>query len=241
VPEFDSKPQSKLFALTSKVASVLRGDKGQSPPASAPTAHATPPQEASVSQAPPKQRTWDPEEWEEDERFIAALDLIQMNRRSDALKKLRDLHQDDPTHEGARFALFSVGIALKDAEVVEAQAEWVIAQHAHRGEHKELCAAYRDARQAIPHVQWPEKVLISALLAGDKAEEGRVVVDATKLLFHRFPNTAVMPRALLASANVQAREGRTDLACTTLKNIIARYPLDPLCELAQRRLAELQK
>jgi hypothetical protein len=43
----------------------------------------------------------------------------------------------------------------------------------------------------------------------------------------------------MASAEVQVREGRPDLAKHTLENLIARFPFDALVGQARRRLAEL--
>ena len=94
-------------------------------------------------------------------------------------------------------------------------------------------------RLAAQTMVWSEKALLAVLLASDKAGEGRVVVDVTKMLLHGYPESPALPRALYASAAVQHNEGRPDLARATLHNLVTRFPKDSLTPIARRRLGEL--
>jgi TolA-binding protein len=66
------------------------------------------------------------------------------------------------------------------------------------------------------------------------------VVDATKFLLAVHPGSAALPKALLACANIQQAEGRADLANQTLRHVVVKFPLDPLSEIARRRLQEIE-
>jgi len=231
--DWSSRP-SKLHLLKGAVAQVLRGER----PSLAPPTR--------TSKIPPaidsgrNSRTWDPEEWEEDQRFIAAMDHLQAGHTNDALKSLEQLVKDDPGHLSAKLQLFQLALELKQPKHVQEQAEWAIAYYLQHHEMQSACDAYRRSRTALPDLDWPEKTLVSVLVAGDKVKDKRVVVDAAKLLIRQHPNSPAMPKALLAGAQVQEDEGRPDLAALTLQNLIARYPLDPLADMARRKLTDLE-
>ncbi len=195
---------------------------------------------ASTTSADAKRnRTWDPEEWEEDQRFVEAMDLVMQARKREALSKLEALYRDDPGHLYGRLQLFHLALDMKAEDVATAHADWAVEYHTQHSTPQNVCDAYREARTTLPHLKWSERALVQALLGGEKAKDKRVVVDATKQLVHHYPASAAMPRALFAGAQVQLDEGRPDLARNTLRNLIARYPLDPLAELAHRKLGEL--
>jgi predicted Zn-dependent protease len=186
-------------------------------------------------------RTWDPKEWEEDHRFVAAMDALAAGAKRDALSKLLQLHEDDPGHLFGRIQLFTIALELKMGGLIAEHAEWALQFHSKNTSAQIAADTYREVRLATPDFEWSEKSLISALLAGDKARDKRVIVDATKLLLRCFPESRALPRAFLSSADVQLEEGRPDLARATLKSLIARYPLDPLVPHAERRLAEIDR
>jgi len=228
VSDFDSpKRTSKLQLITGAVANALRGERPAKTDSKAPTTDGGP------------IRTWDPEEWEEDQRFVEAMDHLQAGHKREALKKLEMLVKDDPKHIAGRIQLFQLAAELKEPKHVQAQADWVIGHYLQAHDLQAACDAYRVSRMALPSLEWSEKTLVNVLIAGDKVKDKRVVVDATKLLIQHHPNTPAMPRALLAGARVQEDEGRPDLARVTLENLIARYPLDPLADMARKKLAEL--
>ena len=225
--DFDSSSRpSKLQLITGAVAKVLRATR----PSMGPKA----PEDGG-----PNTRTWDPEEWEEDQRFIAAMDHLHAGHKREALQKLAQLVKDDPGHLSGRMQLFQLAAELKEPAHIQQQAEWAIGYYLQHNEPQSACDAYRTTRTAIPTLEWPEKSLVSVLIAGDKVKDKRVVVDAAKLLIHHHPASPAMPRALLAGAQAQEDEGRPDLASVTLQNLIARYPLDPLADMARKRLADL--
>ncbi len=232
VTDFDaSKRTSKLQLITGAVAQVLRGER----PSFTPKARISPEHDSGANT-----RTWDPEEWEEDQRFIAAMDHLQAGDKREALHNLARLVKDDPGHLSGRLQLFQLAAELKEPSHVQPQAEWAISYYLQHSDPQSACDAYRLTRTAIPTLEWQEKTLVNVLIAGDKVKDKRVVVDAAKLLIHHYPNTPAMPRALLAGAQVQEDEGRPDLASVTLQNLIARYPLDPLADMARKRLADLE-
>lgn len=242
--DFDPpKRTSRLQLFTGAVAQALRKElissipKAKPAPKSKPVSKSKP---APETDSGTNNRTWDPEEWEEDQRFVAAMDLVQAGDKREAMQKLAALVADDPTHLSGRLQLFQLAAELKVPGHVQPQAEWAIDYYLHHHELQAACDAYRLTRTAVPTLEWQERILINVLIAGDKVKDKRVVVDAAKLLIHHHPNTPAMPRALLAGAQVQEDEGRPDLACLTLQNLIARYPLDPLADMARRRLTEIE-
>lgn len=232
--DYDAPPRtSKLQILAGAVAQVLRGERPSLTPA-APASKLAPEFDSGRNS-----RTWDPEEWEEDQRLIEAMDFVQAGHNQEALKKLSQLVADDPGHLSARLQLFQLAADLKEPKHMLDQAEWAIGYYLSHQELQSACDAYRKSRLSLPELEWPEKMLVNVLIAGDKVKDKRVVVDATKLLIRFHPNSAAMPRALLAGAQVQHDEGRPDLALLTLQNLIARYPLDPLASMARKKLVEL--
>ncbi len=239
--EFEGpKRTNRLQLFTGAVAQALRKElKSPVPKTKRPTGKPTG-KPAPENDSGTNNRTWDPEEWEEDQRFIEAMDLVQAGDKREAMQKLAALVKDDPTHLSGRLQLFQLAAELKVAGHVQPQAEWAIGYYLQHNELQAACDAYRLTRTAVPTLEWPEKILVNVLIAGDKAKDKRVVVDATKLLIHHHQNTPAMPRALLAGAQVQEDEGRPDLALLTLQNLIARYPLDPLTDRARKRLSELE-
>jgi hypothetical protein len=186
-------------------------------------------------------RTWDPREWEEDHRFIEAMDRLAQGFARDALTKLLQLYKDDPGHLFGRIQVFTLALQLKMSELILEHAEWALSFHSRHTSAQIAADTYREVRLALPDLVWSEKSLMTALIAGERARDKRVVVDATKLLLRQFPESRALPRAFLASADVQLQEGRPDLARATLKSLIARYPLDPLVPHAERRLQEIDR
>ena len=208
---------------------ALRGSDSAGPTSSRPL----------PDEAKPKSRTWDPEEWEEDKRYIEAMDLLVAGRKRDALHKLVQLHDDDPSHQPARQQIFELSVELKLKEQLEKHAEWVVGLHLQQHEGQAACDAYRGTRTTAPELAFGERTLIQVLITAEKAKDSRVVIDAAGQLLRNFPESAALPRAFFATATAQEAEQRPDLAKVTLKTLITRYPLDPLAQMAERKLAEL--
>jgi predicted Zn-dependent protease len=186
-------------------------------------------------------RTWDPKEWQEDHRFIEAMDKLAAGYKRDALAVLQKLYKDDPGHLFGRIQLFTVALSAGVKDVIEEHAEWALSFHNQHTSPQIVAESYREIRLALPDLKWSEKSLVLALLAGDKAGDGRVVVDATKMLLVQFPQSRALPRAFLSSADVQLAENRPDLARATLKSLLGRYPLDPLVMHAEKKLAQIDR
>ncbi len=194
------------------------------------------------SAAPPERRsrTWDPREWEEDKRFVDAMDLIHLGQKRQAFDRLRVLLADDPEHEQGRLAAFHLALELNEIAFITEHAEWAILCEAQTGNRESVCNCYRQTRVTAKTLAWSERTLVTALIAGEKIRDHKVVVDATKMLLMMHPSSPALPRAFIASAEVQLAEGREDLAVRTLENVIARFPLDGLVPLAQRRLEQIK-
>jgi hypothetical protein len=194
-----------------------------------------------TSQAPKERsRTWDPEEWEEDQRFVEAMDMVSRGYKREALGRLQQLCQDDETHMEARLQALYLAMELRILDIVDGYLEAALQYQTRKHGPQGTTELYRQIRTSVPDMAWPERVLVFCLIAGEKAKDPRVILDATKMLLLRFPESSSLPRAFLASAEVQVSEGRSDLAVGTLMNLIQRYPMDALAVLAERRLRELQ-
>lgn len=187
-----------------------------------------------------KSRTWDPEEWEEDQRFVESMDLLSRGYKREALARLQQLCLDDETHMEARLQALYLALELGQPDIVDAYLEGSLSYQARKHGPQGTAELYRQVRTALPDLAWSERVLVSCMLAGEKAKDPRVILDATKMLLLRFPESTSLPRAFLASAEVQVSEGRSDLAVGTLMNLIQRYPMDALAVIAERRLRDLQ-
>jgi hypothetical protein len=160
-------------------------------------------------------------------------------RKIEALLQLEQLLMSTPEHADARREIFNIAAELKLEPRIQQHVDWVLLEQAHGQEHGQLCTTYRGVRMTFPNVGYCERTLIAAMIAGEKTQDGRVIVDVTKLLLRDFPQSEMLPRAFMSSAQVQINEGRPDLARNTLQNLIARFPFDPLTAHARRKLAEL--
>lgn len=177
--------------------------------------------------------------WLEDPLYQDAMDLRSHGRKLDALLLLEQLLERTPDHEYARREVFTIAVEQRLEPRVQAQIDWTLLDHAHTRDFTRLCATYRSVRMAFPNLAFAEKALVAAVFAGDKTQDGRVIVDATKLLLRDYAKSRALPHAFMASAHVQVHEGRPDLAKHTLENLIARFPFDALVVQARKRLAEL--
>lgn len=178
------------------------------------------------------------EEHEEDPRFAHAVSLRKQNRKLEAMLALEELRRMKPDYPQARDLLFQLAVELGAEDRVRQHADWVLTQQG-KQEPQAICATYRSLRMACPNLGLSEKALVTVLVAADKARDGRAAVDVTKLLLRDHPNSALLPRAFMSSAQVQLAEGRPDLARATLENLIARFPHDSLTVLARKKLNEL--
>lgn len=228
--------RGRFSSLTQAVGRALRGG--------APAADPAQPAQPRPNEAPPEKarsRTWDPEEWEEDKRYIEAMDLLAAHRKRDALHKLVQLHEDDPKHQLARQQVFELSLELDHKEQLEKHAEWMVGLYLQQHDAAAACNAYRAVRTASAELLFSERILVQVLIAADKVQSNRVVIDAASLLLRNYPESPALPRAFFATASAQQAEQRSDLAIVTLKNLVARFPLDPLAQLAERKLSELSR
>lgn len=186
---------------------------------------------------PPRDKVSEPA-IDEDRRYTQALFLREQGRTRGALLLLDEVCRTSPDHAEARQLLFKLALELHSEEHLRAHVEWVLVYHTQHAQFAQACWVYRNLRMSMPQHVLSERSLLQALVAGDKAGEGRVVIDVTKLLLHSYPESPALPRALYASAHVQHGEGRPDLAKATLQNLVTRFPKDSLAQLARKKLAE---
>ncbi len=184
-------------------------------------------------------RAWNAKDWEEDRRYIEALELVATGNPRDAVAKLICLYVDDPSHLYGRAELLRLAMDLGIEEVVRQHVEWAVGFLAQQRLAQRACDAYRAARTRFPTLEWGEKALVQVLVCAERCDDRRVVVDATRFIIASHPTSLALPKALLACANVQHAQGRADLALQTLRHITLKFPLDPLSEIARRRLHEL--
>jgi hypothetical protein len=180
-------------------------------------------------------------EWQEDPRFVEAMDTLGEGHKAEALKKLQALYRTAPQHLHARRQLFILALELKEIVLVAEHVEWALSFLAQHAAPEAVIEAYRSTRAALPHFVWSEKALLTAQRVGEKLKDNRVVVDSAKVLLAQHPDSQSVPRALLASAEAQLRENRPDLTRSTLQSLVTTFPLDPLVPHAQRKLAEVDK
>jgi TolA-binding protein len=182
---------------------------------------------------------WDPVSRERDARYGEALELARAGDKRGALEAFDKLCSDYPSHVHARLQLFQLAVELHDQGRAAEHHDWIVQHYLTVTNIEGLCQTYRDTRLTFPELRWSERALIQIMHAGEKTHDARVAVDAAKLLIHTYPHSPTVPRALLLGARVQEQEGRPDLARATLQNIVGTYPMDPVAEVAKRRLLQL--
>jgi tetratricopeptide (TPR) repeat protein len=184
-------------------------------------------------------KSYPPEAPEGDRYYRHALLLREQGRNAETLAKLEELYRVDPNHKDGRILMQRLACEQGRPELAAQHTEWVLGVHSKRSAYADVCSTYRRTRMAFAELRWTEQSLQQVLMAAERVSESRVVLDATKLLLHQFPQSPVLAQAFYASARVQQAEGRPDLAKTTLQNLINRFPRDPYAEEARRRLLEL--
>jgi hypothetical protein len=222
--KFGEEKSGKLQALSGAVAKVLRVTGASLPPARR-TGMSMPP---AVS-----------EEWQEDDRFLNAISCVEAGYKSNALTMLEALLADKPDHAAARAMMIDLGLELGEAERVRTHASEAVLTHAVSSQHEKACELFRKIRTGQPDAAFNEKALVQVLRSGERMSDDAVIVEATRVLMNAFPNSASLPRALLATAQCQVKNSRADLARRTLSVLIERFPMDALVGVARQRLAEL--
>jgi membrane associated rhomboid family serine protease len=177
------------------------------------------------------------DQWSEEPEYADAEGLLRDGHRGPALAKLESLLARTPDHAAGRELALRVAEELDD-DRLRSHAASTFAHWLRTNRPERVLVTYRALRERRPALAFDESVLRSVLTAAGRSDvEPRAAVDAAGELMRRFPDSALIPRALWTAAEAQARGGRADLARQTLEHIIARFPMDPIAEQARRKLS----
>ena len=176
-------------------------------------------------------------EWEEDPEFLEAHQLIAAQRHRDALPLLRSVLAKNPQHAPARAASVRVAAALGDRATLEPALAGEIDRLARDRRHADVHELYALAEQGGADVPLSDRALAQVIHAAAEQRDVDLVERAMRRLVIEHRDSPVIPKALYQTAQAQAAAGRKDAAQRTLNDLVARYPMDPVTELARRNLA----
>jgi membrane associated rhomboid family serine protease len=176
-------------------------------------------------------------EWHEDPEFLEAHQLIAAQRHRDALPLIRSVLAKKPDHAGAREASLRIAAALGDRATLGAlPAE--IDRLARDRRHADIHELFVNTEKSLPDFPLPDRALAQVIHAACEQRDIEVVERTMRRMVHEHRDSPLIPKALYETAQAQATAGFKDSAQQTLRDLIARYPMDPVADLARREIGK---
>lgn len=176
-------------------------------------------------------------EWEEDPKFVAALDHLAKKEVAQAMPLLRDVVSRRPDHVAARRELCRAAVAAEDATTARLQASRVLVEAGREAAWRDVIELYRALEKDLPELVLDDRALAAVARSAIECSDPWLAIRVTSRLMSAFPESPVVPGAMWDAAQLQEDAGRPDLARKTLTTLVERYPLDPRADEARRKLA----
>jgi membrane associated rhomboid family serine protease len=176
-------------------------------------------------------------EWEEDPEFLEAHQLIAAQRHRDAQPLIQRVLARKPDHAGAREATVRIAAALGDRTTLQATLATEIDRLARARRHTDIHELFVTTETSLPDFPLPDRALAQVIHAACEQRDIDAVEHAMRRLVTLHRESPLIPKALYETAQAQAAAGFKDSAQQTLRDLVARYPMDPVAELAKRQLS----
>jgi membrane associated rhomboid family serine protease len=174
-------------------------------------------------------------EWSEDPEFLEAHQLIAAQRHHDAVPLLKSVLARKPDHAAAREASLRVAAALGDRATLETALAPEIDRLARDRRHADIHELFVNTENALPDFPLSDRALAQVIHAACEQKDIAVVEHAMRRLVKEHRESPLIPKALYETAQAQSAAGFKDSAQQTLRDLVARYPMDPVAELAKRQ------
>ena len=175
-------------------------------------------------------------EWEEDPAYLEAHQLMAAQRHREAQPLIQRVLAKQPGHAGAREATLRIAAALGDRATLEPALAAEIDRLARDRRHADIHELFVNTENTLPGFPLPDRALAQVVHAACEQRDIEAVEHAMRRLVKEHRDSALIPKALYETAQAQAAAGFKDSAQQTLRDLVARYPMDPIAELARREI-----
>jgi membrane associated rhomboid family serine protease len=176
-------------------------------------------------------------DWEEDREFLEANQLIIAKRFADARPLLLNVLVRKPDHAAAREASIRLAAALGDRAALEPVLAGELERLSRDRRYADVHELFVLTDQALPGFPLPDRALAHVIRAACEHKDIACVEHAMRRLVKEHRDSPLIPKALYETAQAQAAAGMSDSARQTLRDLVTRYPMDPVADLAKRNLA----
>lgn len=176
-------------------------------------------------------------EWTEDPRYLEAVELIRANRHADARRLLDEVLAGNPEHAGAREASLKVAAALGERATLETALAPELDRLSRARRFADVHELYTLVERGGAAVPLADRALAQVIHAAADQQDVELAERAMRRLVVEHRSSPLIPKALYETAQAQRAARRTADAERTLRDLVERYPMDPVAEQAKRELA----
>lgn len=175
-------------------------------------------------------------EWHEDPEFLEAHQLMAAQRHREAQPLIKNVLARNAAHAGAREATVRIAAALGDRTTLQSALAAEIDRLSRERRHADIHELFVNTENALPDFPLPDRALAQVIHAACEQRDIDAVEHAMRRLVKEHRESPLIPKALYETAQAQAAAGFRDSAQKTLGDLIARYPMDPVADLARREI-----
>jgi tetratricopeptide (TPR) repeat protein len=157
------------------------------------------------------------------------------------MQALNELITQDPRHQAALEEMFLLALELKNDRALQQSAAGLIGSYTLEKNFAQVVNAYRRILEYAPAYVPEDKTLVQVVRAARETGDLDTALEAVETLEEDYPQSALIPRALWDTAEIQHKRGSPDQVRATLETLVERYPMDPLADQARRRLAAIAR
>ena len=176
-------------------------------------------------------------EWHEDPEYLEAHQLMAAQRHREAKPLLASVLARNPSHAGAREATLRVAAAIGDRTALEPALAAEIDRLSRERRYADIHELFVNTENSVADLPLPDRALAQVVHAACEQRDIDVVEHAMRRLVKEHRESPLIPKALYETAQAQAAAGFKDSSQQTFRDLVARYPMDPVAELAKRNLA----
>ena len=175
-------------------------------------------------------------EWEEDPEYLEANQLLIAGRYTDARRLIRSVLARTPDHASAREADLKIAAALGERAVVEPALAAELDRLSRARRFVDVHELYGLVEQHLPDLPVTDRTLAQVIHAAADQKDVDAVERAMRRLVVEYRDSPLVPKALWDTAQAQLAARRTAEGRRTLEDLVARYPMDPIADEANRQL-----
>ena len=172
---------------------------------------------------------------DDDPRLLAALDAIALPNLVAARAELEGLLHDRPDHLEALVVLARLLAQLGDVHAAATRGSAALDRLCTHSPGRAL-ELFEELTALHGEIALSASALAHTARAAAGSDRPAPQFDATRRLLIDFPDSPLVPQAMLEAAEAQRRHGRPDLAVATLQNLREVFPASPEARRAEQTL-----